>query len=317
MRLLVLGGTRFVGRWMAETALARGHDVTVFHRGHTVSDRLPAADEILGDRALDLDRVGERRFDAVLDACGYVPRIVRLSCESMKLLAPLYAFVSTISVYDGTEPPDERSPLVQLKDPTTEVVDGDSYGGLKALCEGEVRRAYPESHFIVRPGFVIGPGDHTDRFTYWALKACAGGRFAVPTAHDQPLQAIDARDLASFVIDSIEQRVCDTVNATGPDSPWDFRSVLEVCASVCGSTIAPVFEVDSDIVGPLCLDRGSWPAMHAEIKRARSLGLQLRPLEETVKDLLAWHKERGAPPPIVGLSADDEERILARQVPSA
>jgi 2'-hydroxyisoflavone reductase len=183
VRLLVLGGTQFVGRALVEAALHGGHEVTLFHRGRTNADLFPEAEHVLGDRDGGLDLLRGRAWDACLDVCGYVPRVVRQSADLLRGAVGRYVFVSTISVYASlAEPAVEGSPLAELADTAVEEITGETYGGLKVLCEREVERAFGDDALVIRPGFVVGPHDPTGRFTYWAHRAAAGGEMLVPAS---------------------------------------------------------------------------------------------------------------------------------------
>ncbi|MFM7707922.1 MAG: epimerase, partial [Gammaproteobacteria bacterium] len=200
LHILILGGTRFIGLHMTTLALARGHKVTFFNRGRTNTDRFPAVPRITGDRNGDLGGLAGRSFDAVIDNSGYVPRQVRLAAQMLRASVPHYLFISTLSVYASfASPNDEGSPLGKMADETTEKVDGETYGPLKALCETAAREVYGAGNVtVLRPGLIVGPDDNTDRFTYWPARAARGGRFAAPGAPADPVQLIDARDLAAF-----------------------------------------------------------------------------------------------------------------------
>ena len=181
MRLLIIGGTQFVGRHIAEIALERGHQVTVFHRGKTNADAVPDAEHILGDRDSDLENLGDGHWDATIDVCAYVPRQVDELAEALGERGGKHVFISTVSVYAEPAPPDndEDAPLAALSDPTTEVVDGETYGGLKVLCEGAVSEHYTDA-IVIRPTYVVGPHDYTHRFTYWVMRIADGGRVVAP-----------------------------------------------------------------------------------------------------------------------------------------
>ncbi|MEO8330179.1 MAG: NAD-dependent epimerase/dehydratase family protein, partial [Candidatus Nanopelagicales bacterium] len=206
MRLLIVGGTRFVGRHMAEIAVERGHDVTLFHRGKTGGDLMPSATHLLGDRDTDLALLADGRWDATIDACAYVPRQVEELADALGDRAGQFAFVSTVSVY--AEPmgqnSDEDAPLATLTDPSTEDVDDETYGGLKVLCEQVVHNRFGDSALIVRPTYVVGPYDYTHRFTYWVERIAAGGAVLAPGPRDYGIQVIDARDQAAWTIDMLE-----------------------------------------------------------------------------------------------------------------
>jgi len=214
MKILVLGGTRFVGRHIVEAALAGGHRVTLFNRGQTNPGLFPDVETLKGDRDGGLDMLRGRRWDAVVDTYGMLPRLVRASTEILKSAAEQYVFISTLAVYADYANPvtGEELPLRELSDPTVEELTGDTYGGLKVLCERAVQEVFGPGALIIRPGFIVGPWDATDRFTYWMRRIQRGGEMLAPGQPDDPMQVIDARDLAHFVVRLVEHRVVDTFN---------------------------------------------------------------------------------------------------------
>jgi len=249
MRILFLGGTRFLGRHAVDVALARGHAVTLFTRGKTPNHWGSAVALLAGDRdpivAPGLDALRDGSWDAVIDTSGYVPRVVRASAELLRGRAARYLFVSSISVYadGGGAGRDESAPVGKLADPATEEI-AKHYGPLKAACEDAVRAAFSDAATIVRPGLIVGPHDATDRFGYWVARfrqpALLGDRPAqavVPAPRLAPVQFIDARDLAVFMIDLIEANASGTFNATSPDGLWTWGSLVEaLCAGVAVPT---------------------------------------------------------------------------------
>src|SRR3954469_10426948 len=201
MRILVLGGTQFVGRHTVDVALERGHDVTLFNRGQTRPELFPDLEKLHGDRDGDLSALAGRAFDAVVDTSGYVPRIVEQTIDALGDVGH-YTFVSSISVYaDVSTPPTESSPLAELKEPTEEWRE--AYGELKVLCEQVVRERFPHA-FVPRPGLIVGPWDPTGRFTYWPTRLAAGGRVLAPLPRDAEAQLIDVRDLAGWIVRAAE-----------------------------------------------------------------------------------------------------------------
>src|SRR4051794_28699605 len=197
MRMLVLGGTQFLGRHATEIALERGHDVTLFNRGQTRPELFPDVEKVRGDRDGDLGALAGRSFDAVVDTSGYVPRVVAATIDALGDVGH-YTFVSTISVYaDVSTPPTESSPLAQLEEPTEEWRE--AYGELKVLCEEAVRERLPNA-FVPRPGLIVGPWDPTGRFTYWPARLADGGRVLAPAPADADAQVIDVRDLAAWIV---------------------------------------------------------------------------------------------------------------------
>ena len=196
MRILIIGGTRFVGRHLVDAALEHGHEVTLFNRGRSNPGLFPQLETIIGDREKDVNKLAGRIWDAVIDVAGYVPRIVRLSAEVLSGNVVCYVFISSISVYDNFRKigMDESDPVGKLQDETTEEITEETYGPLKALCEQAVQDIYRERALIVRPGLVVGPHDPTDRFTYWPVGVARGGNVLAPEKPDAPIQIIDARD---------------------------------------------------------------------------------------------------------------------------
>jgi 2'-hydroxyisoflavone reductase len=302
MKLLILGGTKFVGRHITQSALDAGHQVTLFNRGQSNRDLFPQVEKIIGDRDGDLDALMGRKWDAVIDVNGYLPRIVKAGAELLRDQVDYYLFISTVSVYAETkEPITENSPLIELQDQNTDL-SGETYGGLKVWCERYVKEIYGERVAIVRPAFVIGPYDHTDRFPYWLWRASRGGRMAVP-GEDEITAAIDGRDLGDFVIHLVEMKKPGIYNAQGPVNLLEsIRLASEI--SDIDTQFVPVSVEFAEKNESLELIGGKLPmwiagadnvGFRAAInERARQAGLTLRPLRETVVDTLAWIQERQA-----------------------
>jgi uncharacterized protein YbjT (DUF2867 family) len=226
MKVLVIGGTRFLGRHLVEALLARHHEITLFNRGRTAPGLFADVEEIHGDRELDLERLAGRRWDAVIDTCGYLPRVVRAACEALHGAVERYVFVSSISVYARFDAAqlDEDAPLAALDDPLVEDVAA-HYGALKAACEREVQAAFGANALLVRPGLIVGPFDPTGRFTYWPQRLAAGGEILAPGQPGDPVQFIDVRDLAEWIVRALTRGPGGAYNATGPATPWHFRRV--------------------------------------------------------------------------------------------
>ena len=326
-----MGGTLFLGRHVVDVALERGHEVTLFNRGVTAPGLFADVEEIHGDREHDLDLLAGRTWDAVIDTSGYVPRVVRAGAERLREAAERYTFVSSISVYGTYEEPGvaEDAAVPPLPEPGSEDVER-YYGELKAACEQEVQGVFGQRALIARPGLIVGPYDPTERFTYWVARMAEGGRVLAPGAPGQPVQLIDARDLAAWLIDRSDGGV---FNLTGPAAPLSFGEMLECIRA----TVNPAAEIawvdeaalaDADVEPwsdlPLWLDVPRHPELRgflaADISRALTAGLRLRPLEETIADTLAWVRERGpgGPPlktigvtiPPAGLSRTRERELL-------
>lgn len=331
MNILILGGTRFLGRALAAGALARGHRVTLFHRGLTAPGLFPEAERILGDRERDLDRLDGRRWDAVVDTCGFVPRLVRAAAERLAARIGHYTFVSSISVYAEPLAPhsEESAPLAALADPKIESVAGETYGALKAACERAAEAALPGRVLNARAGLLIGPHDYTDRFPYWTRRIAEGGEVLVPEALGRPLQLIDARDAAEWMIEMAERCVSGTFNLTGPAEPLTLGEFLARCRAALGSDarfvpVAESFLLERDVTPwmelPLWAPDGDG-MMSVSIARARAHGLAHRPLEQTIRDTRLWQERERAPviphasaatmPAPVSLAPAKETELLA------
>jgi 2'-hydroxyisoflavone reductase len=319
VQLLVLGGTRFLGRALVEDALARGHEVTLFNRGQTNPELFPEAEKIRGDRTQDLSALAGREWDAVLDVATFLPRVVRLSVDALGGRVGRYVYVSSVSVYaDQSRPPVEGAPLLELEDPGDESIE--SYGALKADCERIVEDAFAEAATIVRPGLIVGPHDPTDRFTYWPVRIAAGGDVLAPGSPDDPVQFVDVRDLARWILDLTEDGAGGIFNATGESMP--FERLLDECRSVSGSDVRFTWVPSDKLLEagveewmgvPLWIASPGWDAANrVVVERAVEAGLTFRPLAETIRDTLAWHAEREWPAAEgVGLSEERERELLA------
>lgn len=303
MNLLILGGTRFLGRALTEAALAAGHRVTLFHRGRTGADLFPRAERVHGDRDGGLGALAGRRWDAVADCCGYVPRVVGASAVALRDAVGAYAYISSISAYATpfTAGADESAPLAPLADPATEEVTGETYGGLKAACERAVTEVFGARALVVRPGLIVGPHDPTDRFPYWPRRIARGGDVLAPAPADLPVQVIDARDLAAWLLAMLERGAGGTFNAVGPERPLGMAECLARIADAVGG--APRFVwVDGAFLAahgvepwvglPLWVTGDDVPVAQVNGDRAHAAGLRCRPLEDTARDTLAWDLAR-------------------------
>lgn len=326
MRILIIGGTVFLGRHLVESALGRTHEVTLFNRGKSNPGLFPQVETILGDREKDVEKLRGRIWDAVIDTSGYFPRIVRLSAEILEPNVSRYVFISSISVYEnfGKVGIDESDPVGKIQDETVEEVTGETYGPLKALCEQTLRDVYGlERALIIRPGLIVGPHDPTDRFTYWPIRVRRGGDVLVPEEPGAPVQVIDARDLSDWIIRLIEGHASGTYNATGPGYELTLGELLEVSKLVsrsdarfrwAGVNFLEQNEVRAWSDMPLWVpDTGEYAGFsRVDVSKAIQAGLTFRPLEETVEDTLAWAQTR----PLdhqwrAGLTAEREAQVLA------
>jgi 2'-hydroxyisoflavone reductase len=310
MRLLVLGGTLFLGRHVVEAARDRGHEITIFSRGHTNPDLFPDVERLTGDRDGDLTALEGREWDAVVDPSGYVPRVVRQSAELLADATGHYTFVSSISAYGDFAKPgfDESYPTGELPDDHGEDVNR-FYGELKAACEDVVRDVYGDRSAIIRSGLIVGRYDWTNRFGWWIRRVAEGGEVLVPDADLWPVQIVNGRDLAEWLLDLAERHESGTFNATGPESPLAMADVLQTAREVSGSDAAFVPVPESFLLEqgvepfddlPLWLALPANPAFagffDADVSRAVAAGLRFTPLAETVAAVLAWERERSGAP---------------------
>jgi len=326
MNILIIGGTKFLGRHLVESALARGHQVTLFNRGKTNPNLFPQVETILGDREHDLERLADREWDAVIDVAGYLPRIVRLAAAGLREAGAVgrYVFISSISVYADTSKIgiNESDPVGKIEDETFEEITGESYGPLKALCEKTVLDLYGERGLVIRPGLIVGPNDPTDRFTYWPVRVARGGEVLAPEKPDVPVQIVDVRDLADFTIQLIEEKASGIYNATGPDYELTLGAMLEACKQVSGSDAhiqwASVefmkqnkVEEWSDMPVWVPDNEENQGFSRVDVSKAIKAGLKFRPLEDTVRDTLAWANTRPADHEWrAGLKPEREQELL-------
>jgi len=318
VRLLVLGGTKFLGRAAVEAALARGHEVTLFNRGETNPELFPEVEKLHGDRTADLSALDGGEWDAVLDPSGYVPAVVRASAEALVDAAGYYLFISSVSAYASlADPTSEDSALAELGElPADRLTDDYSnYGPLKVLCEQAVAEVFGERQATVRPGLIVGANDGTGRFTYWPHRVARGGRVVAPAPPEDEVQFIDAKDLGAWLVDLAERQAVGVYNATHPGRSW--REVLGTCREVSGSDATfewiPAEVLNEHEVGewmelPLWVSDPDTAGIHqTDVSRAVATGLTFRPLEDTVRDTL----EHAATVEGVGLTPEREAELLA------
>ena len=315
MKLLLLGGPRFLGRAIADAALERRHELTFFNRGTTNPDLYPEVERIIGDRAGDLTALGGRTWDAVIDTSGYLPSDVRASAAALAG-SGLYCFVSSISVYaDFATPNDEDSPVAELGDLPADEVTNESYGALKALCEEAARAVFRERTLVVRPGLIVGPHDPTGRFTYWPHRVARGGEVVAPAPPERRTQVIDVRDLGEWTVELCERGSSGTFNATHPGFMWS--ELLDSCRAASGRDANVTWVPDEFLleheVGqwmelPLWLaDPELAAADDVSVRRALDAGLTFRPLAETVRGAL----EHAHTAEAAGLAPEREAELLA------
>jgi 2'-hydroxyisoflavone reductase len=324
LHLLILGGTGFLGPAIVEAAQKRGHTLTLFNRGRTRPHLFPDLEKLVGDRdpkkGEGIGSLKDRKFDVVFDDCGYYPRHVQASAEMLAPNVKHYVYVSSISCYakNDVEGADETAPCGTMPDPTVETMgkNYEFYGPLKALCEQAAEKALPGRTTVVRPGYIVGPGDPTGRFTYWPVRFDRGGTIAVPGAASDPLQVIDVRDLAEWMVLLAEQRTIGVFNACGPEKKLPWGDAIEACKRASSAKESQVRWVPFDVLDArkaepeFQLDFPIWAPYAAETKgfhtvsnaRAVKAGLKFRSIDTITKDTLAWWKT---------LADDDRSKRLA------
>jgi nucleoside-diphosphate-sugar epimerase len=326
MRMLVLGGTAFVGRQLVAAALGRGHEITLFTRGRTNPELFPDAEHVVGDRERDLALLSGREFDAVLDTCGYLPRVVRASADALAGRIGLYAFVSSISVYEDVPAVDELSVTRRPVDPGSEDVAAE-YGGLKALCEDAVESAVGDRTLVIRPGLIVGPHDYTGRFSYWPRRLARGGEVLAPGPPATRVWFVDVRDLASWTIGMVERGAAGTYNAVGPLPALTIGELLDQCRAAAGSDACPTWVTDEFLLEhgvapytelPLWIPAvgGGHPVV--DVGKAIAAGLSFRPVGETIRSILEEAEDgeeegggRSGPlRPRAGLAPGREQELL-------
>jgi len=325
MKILILGGTRFLGRHLVEAAQARGHELSLFNRGKTNPGLFPGVETILGDRETDLDRLLGRAWEVAIDTCGYFPHSVQSSAHALKDQVNRYVFISSLSVYADFSKIGiaEEDPVATLTDKNVEENNPETYGLRKALCEQAARDVFSMEHtLIVRPGLIVGPHDPTDRFTYWPVRVERGGEVLAPDRPDAPIQVIDVRDLSEFTIKLIENEKFGIFNATGPDYELTIAKLLETSKDVSNSDAtfmwAPLALLEQHNVAPWS-DLPAWVPDTGEsagfsridVTKAIEAGLTFRPLAETVRDTFAWASTRPAEHGwLAGLQPEREKELL-------
>jgi len=315
MNVLILGGGVFLGQALLGAALEQGHSVTVFNRGLSKQWWPPGVKWIVGDRTEDLHLLLGRRWDAVIDTCGYRPQDVELSCAALFDSCDRYVYISSVSAYASFAhaPVRETDPLAAIDGVDTSSVTGANYGPMKAECERTVARVFGARAILVRPGLIVGPNDPTGRFSYWPWRIARGGRLLAPGRPERPIQFIDARDLAAWTLRLIAQRASGAFNGTGPSEGATFVELIDTCRWICGE------DVEVEWVDERFLEREGvqpwvelplWVPSHdastrgfnqVDTTRARASGLRTRPMAVTLHDIL----EAGAP-------ADGDKRLAGK-----
>jgi 2'-hydroxyisoflavone reductase len=341
MKILILGGTVFLGPHLIEAAFARGHQISIFNRGKHDADWYPEVEKLRGDRSRETQALHGRRWDAVIDTCGYLPGVVKKSAELLANAVEHYTFISSISVYPkfdlaGT---DENSPVstitseevneaekIDTGERATAVTYGKMYGGLKALCERTAEEAMPGRVLNVRAGLLVGSYDYSDRFTYWVHRVAQGGEVMAPGQPGRRVRVIDARDLAEWIIRMAEMRQTGTYNATGAEDGLTMGGLLEECRTVSRSDATFIwasekFLLDQKVEAwsemPLWIPEDYNGIFLVNNDKAITAGLNFRPLTDTIKDTLTWDAARSSNiERCAGLKPERERELLENLVRS-
>jgi 2'-hydroxyisoflavone reductase len=323
MRILIIGGTAFVGRHIAQAAVDAGHELTLFHRGKTGTDLFPQATHLTGDRDQDLSALAEGRWDATIDVCAYFPRQVRSLAAALGGRGGRYVFISSVSAYSPSVPPnyDESAPLAEVEDPEATEVTNENYGGLKVACEQVSTELFGPDTTIIRPTYVIGPYDRTFRFTWWVDRLARGGEVLAPGDPADPIQVIDGRDMGSWTISLLEQGISGPFHAVSPAPPFGFGQMLEAIAAEVAPPGTRLTWVASDFLLAQGVDGAALPLWgegesdgenmsRANPAAAAATGLAPRPLGQTVADIHAEDRAPGGGRAGVGLPAEREAELL-------
>lgn len=308
MQLLVIGGTQFLGRHIVDCALARGHDVVLFNRGLRNRELFPDVQRLIGDRNGDMSALSGQRFDSVIDCCGYTPQQMLRTAEALGDAVKHYVFVSSVSAY-GSRPPHVRY------DETAPLASGDvGYGEEKARAEEAISAAYPNRVAIVRPGLIVGPHDHTGRFSYWPLRYADGGHVLAPGRPERPLQWIDVRDLAEWIVTLSESNTAGSFNAITQADRFTMANLADACTGLATSPVRTEWLDDEALLAegvapwselPLWIpenDADAGGMMLARADRAIEAGLQFRSIDVTVRDTFVWLQSLGEDHPARGIS---------------
>ena len=317
MKILIIGGTKFLGRHLIKAAQAKNHEVTIFNRGKFSNEVFANVEQIRGDRNFDLEKLTNRTWDAVIDTCGYLPQNVKASAEFLQDAVGQYVFISSISVYADFSQPnfDETAPLAKLTaeqekefaeiDPKGElngIILGEIYGALKVLCETEIESTFGERFLNIRPGLIVGEYDWTDRFSYWVMRIAKGSEVLAPANPNLFIQFIDAQDLSEWTIKIIENKEVGTFNATGKPFELRFGTFLEEIKSATNSDaeftwVSEEFLTEEKVAPwsemPLYLPESdkSWAGfLSANVDKAVEKGLSFQPIHETILKTLNWRK---------------------------
>jgi 2'-hydroxyisoflavone reductase len=323
MRLLIIGGTGFVGRHIAAAAIERGHDVTLFNRGRTDPQAFPSASSLCGDRDRDLSALAAARWDATIDANAYTPTQIHRLADALGDRGGRYALISSVAVY--ADPASRGGPAAPLKRLDRSAVDGPvderNYGGLKVLCEEAAAQRFGEP-LIIRPTYVIGPGDVTLRFPWWVARIARGGDVAAPGRPERAVQLIDARDLATWTLTLVERGDHGALDGVATAPPFGFRDMLAAVAATLAPPATSFIWIDTQVLQTTGMPPSRFPlwtggvpvpsTMHIDPSPSRARGLEPRPLADSIADVHTWLRATSPRLPSgVGLAPAEEAALLA------
>jgi 2'-hydroxyisoflavone reductase len=337
MKILIIGGTRFLGRFLVEEALKHNHDITLFNRGNNKTEFIHV-EQIHGDRNKEIELLKSQKWDAVIDTCAYWPQSVNKSAEILKDNVGQYVLISTISVYKDFSKKNFNEDADLLTMPMEQAdelfKEGDSaimskYGELKALCEQALLNLLPTKSTIIRPGLIVGPYDGSDRFTYWVKRVHDGGKILAPGRPERMVQYIDVRDLAKWTIHMVENQKFGIFNATGLEVNLTMESMLQSIRKGLNAEAEFIWIEDRFLLenqvgpwmelplwlpdGPLADGTDMSGMLSADTTRALEAGLTFRSVEETAKDTLTWYLGKDTSQPMkAGMKKDKEEQLLEK-----
>lgn len=324
LKILILGGTNFLGPHLVEELQEHGHEVTLFNRGTQDISCFPNVEFIQGNRDGDLDALKNRWWDAIIDTSGHLPRLVEDSSKILSTATNHYTFISTIGVYKDFHALniDERYPLANLDDKSIEEINEKTYGALKASCEKVIEHYFNDHFLVIRPGLIVGPRDPTNRFAYWPLRILAGGEILAPGSPKQNLQFIDVRDLAKWIVTMVEKRETGFYHATGPKRSLSFEELLKTCAQISKKELSIAWVSENFLIEhgvqdwtelPLWLSyKRNMPGfLTVSVKKALEAGLKFRPLTETIEAIIDWEKQQKNKDSF-GIAPKKEQELLIR-----
>jgi 2'-hydroxyisoflavone reductase len=323
LKVLLLGGTSFLGPHLVDELLGHGHEVTLFNRGTVNKSLFPNVETLQGNRDGDLHALKNRSWDVIIDTSGHLPRVVEASSKILSNAAKHYTFISTIGVYENFHSLniDESYPLAKLEDETKEEINEKTYGALKAACEKVVEGYFPDHFLVIRPGLIVGPRDPTNRFSYWPLRVLDGGEILAPGSPTQNVQFIDVRDLAKWIVTMVENQATGFYNATGPEASLSFEELLQTCTQKSNKDVLFTW-VDEDFLIehgvqdwtelPLWLSyKRKMPGfLHVNVEKARQAGLEFRPLTQTIETIIDWEKQNRKDGVQIGMDRKKEQELL-------